>query len=116
MPIIEIIKDLRKKQKTRSEKKAIEERESMKISCIPCNEAVVDAQIHLKELANHIEIVRDMRRNREHTTKMIGGINYTIDDVEAKINSDKCWVQYHLDRYQTCCKERKLPVIEKYKC
>ena len=116
VPITNILKELRSKQKTRSAQKAIEERIAMKTTCTLCNETIVDAKNSFKEMENNIEIVREMRRSGGYMTRMIGGTNYTIDDVEAKINRGRCWVQYHLDRYQRCCKEGKLPEIEKFKC
>ena len=121
MPITEMLKKLRNQQKTRGQK-AIEEKKASGIQyitrplCIPCNSAIVDAKNNLKDLTNDIETVRDMHRNRLHQKTIGNGITYTIEDIEARVNRDKCWTEYHLDRYQKCCKEGRLPEIEKFRC
>lgn len=104
MPITEILEKLRREQKIR------------KPSCTPCDKTISDAVIRFKELIDHIDIVREMYKNRIYKMKLKDGITYTIDDIESKINTDKCRIEDNFNRYQTCCKEGKLPEIEKFKC
>lgn len=103
MPITEILEGLRKEQKIK------------RPSCTPCNIAINDVIIRFKDLMDHSATVRDMHRNRMYVTK-IDGTLYTIDDIEAKIHTDKCWIEENISRYQKCCKEGKLPEVEKFKC
>ena len=104
MPITKLLEGLRKEQKTR------------KSSCTPCDIAINDLSIHFKDIINHMEIVRDMHMTRTFVKKMPNDIVYTIEDIEAKINTDKCWIEENINRYRQCCKEGKLPEIEKFKC
>ncbi len=104
MPIKEVLEKLRKEQKTR------------RPSCTPCQMAISEVSNHFKKLTDHIDIVRNMYANRLYKMKMKDGITYTIDDMEHNIYTDKCWIEENLIRYQKCCKEGKLPEIEKFKC
>jgi hypothetical protein len=112
MPITEILKKLRSSQKTRSGQDAIE----LFHSCVPCNSSIEDVTTHFNHLMDNIEATRNIRADRSHSITMKDGITYTIDDINAKINREECWIEYHLDRYQKCCKNGKLPEIEKFKC
>lgn len=118
MPITEILKNLRSGKKTRSSQRAINAQDETRplISCEPCNSAINDVTTHFKHLTHNIEATRNIRRDRSNSITMEDGITYTIDDINAKINREKCWIEYHLDRYQKCCKNGKLPEIEKFKC
>ncbi len=78
MSITEIIEKLRREQKTR------------RPYCAPCDIPISEITNHFENLKDHIDIVRDMYRNRMYTIKMKDGISYTIDDIEQKIHVDKC--------------------------
>lgn len=104
MPITEILKKLRSEQKIR------------KPSCTPCDIAMHEAMTRFKGLIDHVDTIRDMYRNRTYKMKLKDGFTYTIDDIEAKIYTDKCWIEDNFNRYQKCCKEGKLPELEKFKC
>jgi hypothetical protein len=106
MPITEMLKKLRSSQRT---KRTFS-------SCGPCNDAINDVGIHFKHLENNIEATRNMQKDRSYSIIMEDGISYTTDDINAKINREKCWIEYHLERYRRCCKDGKLPEIEKFKC
>lgn len=110
MPISDVLEKLRRQQKTRGQK-AKEQR-----SCTPCSEAISGIMIHFKDMANDLEIVRDMHRSKVYIKRIDNGPIYTIEDIEARINRTRCLIEDSLKRYQECCKEGKLPVKEKFKC
>lgn len=122
MPITEILKKLRSGQKTRRKtsdsQKAIYDQSEIRqsASCEPCIDAIIDVKNHYKHLTTNIEAIGKMREDRSSIITMEDGIRYTIDDINAKIYRNRCWIEYHLDRYEKCCKEGKLPETEKYRC
>jgi hypothetical protein len=118
MPITEILKKIRGGQKTRDRKGATidQDTKGQFHSCTPCYSAIEDVTTNFKHLVSNIEATRNIRRDMSHSITLEDGITYTIDDINAKINRDKCWIEYHLERYRKCCKEEKLPEIEKFKC
>lgn len=124
MPITNILEKLRSSQKTRREQKIAdsqnaasdEAKTKLLAYCKPCNGAITDVTTHFKNLVTNIEAVRKMREDRSGLITMEDGIRYTIDDINAKIYREECWIEYHLERYGKCCKEGKLPDVEKFKC
>jgi len=85
-------------------------------SCIICKDVILEMTRHSQNIAEDAQAIRDMFRTRTDRTKMKDGITYTIEDLSARIERNKCSVQKSLERYNVCCKEKKLPSPERFMC
>lgn len=102
---IKLSKELEEEKKKKEEK-----------SCVICKDAMFEMTKHSQNIVEDAQAIRDMFRTRTDRIKMKDGITYTIEDISARIERNKCSVQKSLERYNVCCKEKKLPSPERFMC
>lgn len=85
-------------------------------SCTVCKDAVLEMNKHSQSISENVQGIRDMFMIGKDRIKMKDGVTYTIYDLAAKIERSKCFIQKNAERYDTCCKDKKLPEIERFTC
>lgn len=117
--VIEQLRRIAEKQKISAQKTVMMSekgrKQIAKESCKICGNAVIGIMNNSKNMADDIMTLKDMYRSGLYQMR-IGGLIYTRDDIEARINTSKCFIEKNLDRYNRCCKEGKLPIDEKIRC
>lgn len=122
--VFEKLKDSTAKQRiaeqkaTKLSKELEEERKKIRAekSCIVCKDAIIEMTRHTQNIAEDAQAIRDMSITGKDRKRMKDGLTYTIDDLAARIERNKCYVQKSLEKYDICCKEMKLPNPKGFKC
>lgn len=79
------------------------------ISCSICKDIIFEMTKYSHTLAEDAQAIRQMFMAKTDRIKLKDGLTYTIDDIGARIDRNKCYMKESLEKYNTCCKERKLP-------
>ena len=122
--VLDKLKHVTAKQRTAEQKAAKlskeleEERKKVREerSCIICKDVMLEMTKRSQKIVEDAQAIRDMFRTRTDRIKMKDGITYTIDDLSARMEINKCHVQKSLEKYNACCKEKKLPSPERFTC
>lgn len=115
--VIDRLREIAEKQKISTQRviKSQEKELLVKESCKTCKDAIIGIMDHSKNMSDNIMSLKEMYRTGLYQMR-IGGSTHTRDDIEARINIDKCLIEKNWDRYKTCCKEGKLPSNAKFVC
>lgn len=124
--IIEKLREISEKQRISTERiikqkttKLIQEKEKELLkeekekSCLICSDAVLTIMNHSQKIIEDAEAIKEMHKTKTDKIKMKDGLTYTIDDINARIERNKCTIQKNWDRYIQCCKEGKLQEEER---
>jgi len=122
--VLDKLKHVTAKQRTAEQKAAKlskeleEERKKVREerSCVICKDVILEMTKRSQKIVEDAQAIRDMFRTRTDRIKMKDGITYTIDDLSARMEINKCYVQKSLEKYNACCKEKKLPSQERFIC